>query len=47
MQDVFDTLAAGFSFLNQSEVLGGVSILTWLVIGVIFGMIGAYIRGKK
>lgn len=46
MNDVFAILSGGFSFLNSSIVLGQ-SLLTWLVIGVIFGMIGAYIRGKK
>lgn len=46
MADVISLISAGFGFLNNTIIIGQ-SLLTWLVIGVLFGMIGAFIRGKK
>lgn len=46
MQDVIDLIGGGFSFLNSTIILG-LPLLSWLVIGVLFGMIGAFLKGKK
>ncbi len=46
MSDVLSMFSHSFSFLQNTEIMG-FSLLSWLVVGCLFGMIGAFIRGKK
>ena len=46
MDEVINIIGGVFGFLNTTHIMG-LPLLAWLVIGVLFTMIGAFIRGKK
>lgn len=46
MEEVINIIGGVFTFLNTTQIMG-LPLLAWLVIGVLFTMIGAFIRGKK
>lgn len=46
MQEVINIFGSVFNFLSSTQIMGQ-SVILWLVIGLLFGMIGAFIRGKK
>lgn len=46
LNDVLSILQQDFGFLTSTAIMGQ-PLMLWLVAGVVFGMIGAYIRGKK
>ena len=46
MSDVISMIGGALGFLNSTIILGN-TLLNWLCIGVLFGLIGAFLRGKK
>ena len=46
MQDVINIFGSVFNFLNGITIMGQ-SLMLWLCVGVLFALIGAFIRGKK
>lgn len=46
MQDVINIFGSAFSFLTGTTIMGQ-NLMLWLVVGLLFGLIGAFIRGKK
>ena len=46
MHDVISMFGSAFDFLTGTQIMGQ-SLMLWLVIGLLFGLIGAFISGKK
>lgn len=46
MQDILDTFGAVFNFFENVRV-GGMPIITWIVIALVFVAISFIVRGNK
>lgn len=46
LDDFVNGLISVFTLLNNAKIFN-VSILVWLCIGAVFGMVGMFIKGKK
>lgn len=46
MNEIIEFFSLAFNFLGSFEAFG-LPLLVWLVIPLLFGIIGAFIKGKK
>lgn len=46
MAEIIEFFSLGFKFLEDFELFG-LPFLVWLIIPLLFGIIGAFIKGKK